>query len=98
MEKRYIDVLDVQPIKELPGHYPHEKLSLPNKQILKENNASWHRSCRDMYKPSMLEKVVSEKTGSEAKTITLKRLRSTENKNYRRVYFVKKNSGAPNII
>ena len=59
-----------------------------------------YMSCRDMYNSSLLEKafivtkltVESEETGSEAKTTAPKRLRSTENTNCRRVYFVKKNS------
>ena len=43
------------------GYCPHENLYLLSEHLMKENSAFWHRSCRDLYKPSTLQKAITKK-------------------------------------
>ena len=74
-EGSYKDRLNVvRKFNEEVGHCPHNNLDLPSEQILRENNASWHRSCRDMYKPTSLQKTIAQKRKAEGTPAVSKRV------------------------
>ena len=91
----YKDLLKiVEQFNDEVGYCPYENLYLLSEHLMKENSAFWHRSCRDLYKPSTLQKAITKKRKAEKKPTSSKRVRrSTESSQGHICLFCQKETG-----
>ena len=54
-EAAYIEIIrQVNQFRSI-GNAPHPDVELPDAEAMQKNRASWHKSCRDLYKRTALE-------------------------------------------